>query len=49
MSDDAPLPPEVIERLRTIGLRIDRTGRMWHQGDEVTHAGLRRVQIQQAA
>jgi len=42
MTDDKPaLPPEVIERLRTIGLRLDRGGRMWHQGDEITHAGLR--------
>lgn len=38
-----PLPPEVLERLRTIGLRIDRAGRLWHQGDEVTHPGLRRA------
>ena len=38
-----PLPPDVLERLRRIGLRIDATGRLWHQGDEVTHAGLRRA------
>ncbi len=37
------LPPEVLERLRRIGLRIDAAGRLWHQGDEVTHAGLRRA------
>ena len=37
------LPPEVLERLRQIGLRIDAAGRLWHQGDEVTHAGLRRA------
>ena len=43
MAERPPLPPEVIERLRTIGLRIDRGGRMWHQGDEVTHPGLRRA------
>lgn len=43
MADREPLPPEVLERLRSIGLRIDRTGRLWHQGDEVTHPGLRRA------
>ncbi|MBK9036503.1 MAG: hypothetical protein IPL61_35525 [Myxococcales bacterium] len=37
------LPPEVLERMRTIGLRIDRHGRLWHQADEVTHAGLKRA------
>ena len=42
MTDRPPLPPEVLERLRTIGLRIDAAGRLWHQGDEVVHAGLRR-------
>lgn len=43
MTDRPPLPPEVLERLRTIGLRIDAAGRLWHQGDEVVHAGLRRA------
>lgn len=38
-----PLPAEVLERLRQIGLRIDAAGRLWHQGDAVTHAGLRRA------
>jgi hypothetical protein len=38
-----PLPPDVLERLRTIGLRVDRTGRLWHLRDEVTHPGLRRA------
>ncbi len=38
-----PLPPDVLERLRQIGLRIDAAGRLWHQGDAVTHAGLRRA------
>src|SRR5690348_16360198 len=37
------LPPEVIEKLRTIGLRIDRVGRLWHQGEEVAHARLRQA------
>lgn len=38
-----PLPPEVLERMRAIGLRIDAHGRLWHQHDEVTHAGLKRA------
>jgi len=39
----AGLPPEVIEKLRTIGLRIDRAGRLWHQGEEVKHPRLRQA------
>jgi hypothetical protein len=37
------LTPEAIERFRQIGLRIDRSGRVLHQGVEVTHPGLRRA------
>jgi hypothetical protein len=37
------LTPELIETFRTIGLRIDRAGRIWHQGDEVTHPRLRQA------
>jgi hypothetical protein len=33
--------PEVIERLRRSGIRIDREGRFVHEGEEVRHAGLR--------
>lgn len=43
---DAPLPslpPEVLERLRTIGLRIDGSGGLWHQGSPVVHLGLRQA------
>jgi hypothetical protein len=42
---DAPvtIPPELLEKWRSIGLRIDRAGRIWHQGEEVTHPGLRRA------
>ncbi|MEZ4401175.1 MAG: hypothetical protein R3B06_14210 [Kofleriaceae bacterium] len=43
MTAPAPLPPEVLERLRTVGLRIDGAGRLWHQAAPVTHAGLRRA------
>lgn len=38
-----PLTPEQIERFRQIGLRLDREGRFWHDGAEVTHPGLRRA------
>jgi uncharacterized protein len=37
------LPPELIEKLRRSGIRLDREGRFWHEGQEVTHAGLRRA------
>jgi hypothetical protein len=43
VTDRPPLPPEVLERMRQIGLRIDGRGRLWHQDEEVTHAGLRRA------
>src|SRR5262245_49706324 len=35
--------PEVIERLRRSGIRIDREGRFMHEGQEVAHAGLRQA------
>ena len=37
------LPPELIEKLRRSGIRLDREGRFWHEGQEVTHAGFRRA------
>lgn len=37
------LPLEVIETLRQTGIRLDRRGRLWHQGTEITHPGLRRA------
>ena len=44
-ADDAPpgIPPELLEKFRTIGLRLDRDGRMWHQGEEVAHPRLRQA------
>jgi len=33
--------PEVLERLRRSGIRIDRDGRFIHEGEEVRHQGLR--------
>ncbi|MSP61534.1 MAG: DUF1285 domain-containing protein [Myxococcales bacterium] len=35
------LSDEEIERLRRSGIRLDAAGRFWHEGAEVTHAGLR--------
>jgi hypothetical protein len=35
------LPPEMIERLRQSGIRIDREGEFQHEGAPVTHQGLR--------
>jgi len=35
--------PEQIEQFRAIGLSIDRGGRVWHQGQEVTHPRLRQA------
>jgi uncharacterized protein len=34
------MDPELIERLRQSGLKLDREGRWWHQGEPVQHAGL---------
>ncbi len=35
------LTPEQIEKMRAIGLRLDRTGTFWQEGAPVTHARLR--------
>ncbi|HMG55848.1 MAG TPA: hypothetical protein VK601_20250 [Kofleriaceae bacterium] len=42
---DAPteFTEEMIEKLRAIGLRLDRSGKFWHQGAEVTHPRLRQA------
>jgi hypothetical protein len=37
------LTPELIEKMRAIGLRLDRSGTFWHQGTAVTHARLRQA------
>jgi hypothetical protein len=39
----AELTSEQIERMRAIGLRLDRAGRFWHDGAEVTHPRLRQA------
>jgi hypothetical protein len=33
----------MIEKMRAIGLRLDRTGSFWHQGTAVTHPRLRQA------
>jgi hypothetical protein len=43
-----PTPPgklteEMIEKMRAIGLRLDRTGTFWHEGTAVTHPRLRQA------
>jgi hypothetical protein len=37
------MEPELLERLRQSGLRLDREGRWWHEGQQVTHRGLARA------
>jgi hypothetical protein len=37
------IPPELIEKFRTIGLRLDRAGTLWHQDAAVTHPRLRQA------
>lgn len=33
----------MIERMRQTGIRLDREGRLWHEGAEITHPRLRRA------
>jgi hypothetical protein len=41
---DAPqLSEEMLERFRQVGIRLDREGRLWHEGAEIQHPGLRRA------
>ena len=35
----------LIERLRQSGLRLDRQGRWWHEGQPVAHQGLSLIHI----
>ena len=41
--DGSIVTPEMIERFRQVGLRLDRAGRLWHQEREITHPRLRRA------
>ncbi len=49
MAPDAPtelppgLTPELLEKMRAIGLRLDKAGMLWHQGTQVTHPRLRQA------
>ncbi|HWO23254.1 MAG TPA: hypothetical protein VNO30_31145 [Kofleriaceae bacterium] len=43
MEPPPPLTPELLEQMRTIGLRLDRAGTFWHAGAEVTHPRLRQA------
>jgi len=35
------LTPELLERMRAIGLKLDRAGTFWHEGTTVSHPRLR--------
>ena len=37
------LTPELIEKMRAIGLRLDRGGTFWHEGTPITHPRLRQA------
>lgn len=37
------LPEEMIESFRRTGISLDREGRLWHEGAEIAHPGLRRA------
>ena len=37
------LTEDMIEKMRAIGLRLDRSGTFWHQGTAVTHPRLRQA------
>ncbi|HEX4422101.1 MAG TPA: hypothetical protein VH165_29520 [Kofleriaceae bacterium] len=37
------LTEAMIEKMRAIGLRLDRTGMFWHEGTQVTHPRLRQA------
>lgn len=43
MGGKPKLTPEMIERMRQTGIRLDREGRLWHEGREITHSGLRQA------
>jgi hypothetical protein len=42
-AEPSPLTPELLEKMRAIGLRLDRAGTFWHEGTAVTHARLRQA------
>lgn len=40
---DSGLPPELVEKLRQSGIRLDRRGRFWHEGEEIGHERFRKA------
>lgn len=40
---NSALPPELIEKFRETGIRLDRNGRFWHEDGEVTHKRFRKT------
>ena len=38
-----PLSPELLEKMRAIGLSLDRAGTFWHEGTAVSHPRLRQA------
>lgn len=43
MAEPPRFTPEQIEQFRTVGLSLDAAGKLWHQGQEVTHPRLRQA------
>lgn len=43
MLSGVELTPEQLEKFRQTGIRLDREGRFWHEGEEITHEGFRRA------
>src|SRR3954465_13733047 len=37
------LTPELIEKMRAVGLRLDKAGTLWHEGTAVSHPRLRQA------
>ncbi|MBA3819416.1 MAG: hypothetical protein H0X17_11030 [Deltaproteobacteria bacterium] len=37
------LTPALLEKMRTVGLQLDRAGTFWHEGASVTHPRLRQA------
>jgi hypothetical protein len=40
---DERVAADALERFRRTGIRLDREGRFWHEGQPIAHAGLRRA------
>jgi len=43
VSGPTELTPELLEKFRQTGIRLDRQGRFWHEGTEITHPGIRKA------